>query len=109
MFESFEPFDIQTGTVTIHGRVEGHSIVLEVTNPVASGSRAMAAGVDADADLARPARAGNRMALDNIRQRMQLVFPGRSSVEVNATDGEYRVALRFPLVEGTPTQPWAGT
>ena len=96
------------GTVTVHGRVDGDSIVLEVANPVARGSDSMhgvgatAASGGATTSVVRPARPGNRMALDNIRQRMELVFPGRSAVEVTDADGEYRVALRFPLVEGAP-------
>ena len=38
------------------------------------------------------------MALDNIRQRLELAFPGRASVEVTDGDALYRVTLRFPLV-----------
>jgi two-component system sensor histidine kinase AlgZ len=71
------------GTVTIRGRVEGPALMLEVSNPVAPGGRT--------------SRRGNRMALDNIRQRLALAFPGQSSVEVREGDGEYRVQLRFPL------------
>ena len=41
------------------------------------------------------------MALDNIRQRLELVFPGRSAVEVVESGEDYRVRLRFPLVLGT--------
>jgi LytS/YehU family sensor histidine kinase len=47
---------------------------------------------------AKAVRNGNRMALDNIRQRLQLAFPGRASVTVDDTDERYRVTLRFPLV-----------
>jgi len=71
------------GTVTIRGRVEAGALVLEVANPVAP--------------AARSSRRGNRMALDNIRQRLALAFPGQSSVEVQEGEGTYRVRLRFPL------------
>jgi two-component system, LytTR family, sensor histidine kinase AlgZ len=71
------------GTVTVCGRVEDGDLVLEVSNPVAP--------------AARSSRRGNRMALDNIRQRLTLAFPGRSSVDVQEGDGTYRVRLRFPL------------
>jgi len=50
--------------------------------------------------VARAVRSGNRMALDNIRQRLELVFPGRSAVEVVDSAGEYKVRLRFPLELG---------
>jgi hypothetical protein len=38
------------------------------------------------------------MALDNIRQRLELAFPGRASVSVSDEREEYRVTLRFPAV-----------
>jgi LytS/YehU family sensor histidine kinase len=71
------------GTVSVRGRVEGSALVLEVSNPVAPGLRT--------------SRRGNRMALDNIRQRLALAFPGQSSVDVLEGDVAYRVRLRFPL------------
>jgi two-component system sensor histidine kinase AlgZ len=72
------------GTVTIAGRVEDDGVVIEVANPVAP--------------TARSTRPGNRMALENIRQRLALAYPGRSSVEIEDRDGVYRVRLRFPVV-----------
>jgi two-component system sensor histidine kinase AlgZ len=74
------------GTVTVEGRVEGDSVTIEVSNPVSP--------------VARAVRSGNRMALDNIRQRLELVFPGRSAVDVVDSGAEYRVRLRFPLELG---------
>jgi two-component system, LytTR family, sensor histidine kinase AlgZ len=77
------------GTVTVRGAVDGHRLVIEVTNPVAPAGRTP--------------RPGNRMALDNIRQRLELAFPGQSSVDVQEAGGLFRVQLRFPLVTaGTP-------
>ena len=46
------------------------AITLEVTNPKPSGTPP-------------PLRRGHRMALDNIRQRLDLAFPGRAAVEVD--------------------------
>jgi len=74
------------GTVTVVGRAADGMISLEVANPVSR--------------RARPARPGNRIALDNIRQRLELVFPGRASVTVQDDGDAYRVTLRFPLVPG---------
>jgi two-component system sensor histidine kinase AlgZ len=79
------------GTVTVEGRVDGGDVTIEVANPVAP--------------VARAVRSGNRMALDNIRQRLELVFPGRSAVEVTDSGEDYRVRLRFPLVLGTGDAP----
>jgi len=73
------------GTVTVQGWVDGDTVVLEVANPV-------------PADGAGSTRRGNRMALDNVRQRLGLAFPGRSGVDVQEGDGRFRVRLWFPLV-----------
>ena len=43
-------------------------------------------------------RRGNRMALDNIRQRLDLVFPGQAAVEVQDDGEQYTVRLRFPAL-----------
>jgi two-component system sensor histidine kinase AlgZ len=75
------------GTVTVEGRVDGAEVTIEVRNPVSP--------------VARAVRSGNRMALDNIRQRLELVFPGKSAVEVSDSGEDYRVRLRFPLVLGS--------
>ena len=72
------------GTVQVEGRVDDDEVSIEVSNPVSQTARAV--------------RSGNRMALDNIRQRLELAFPGRSSVVVEETADLYRVRLSFPLV-----------
>jgi len=72
------------GTVTVQGRSEGNQVVIEISNPVSA--------------TARSVRNGNRMALDNIRQRLELAFPRRASVTVEDGGEHYRVTLRFPLV-----------
>jgi two-component system, LytTR family, sensor histidine kinase AlgZ len=74
------------GTVDVTGRRQDGAIVLEVTNP-----RPVATGA--------PARRGNRMALENIRQRLDLVFPGQAAVEVQDAGECYTVRLRFPALE----------
>ncbi len=42
------------------------------------------------------------MAMDNIRQRFELAYGSRASVEVEETDSEYNVKLRFPCDESAP-------
>ncbi|MEQ1578947.1 MAG: histidine kinase, partial [Steroidobacteraceae bacterium] len=73
----------QGGTVTITSRFDGSMIELEVRNPLSL-------------DVAPKERRGNRLALDNIRQRLDLAWPGQSRVEVTQEGGEYRVLLAFP-------------
>ena len=72
------------GTVTVEGHCDGSEVLIEIANPVSATTRSV--------------RPGNRMALENIRQRLELVFPGRASVEVDDREDRYRVRLRFPLV-----------
>jgi two-component system, LytTR family, sensor histidine kinase AlgZ len=79
------------GTVTVHGRTVDETVEIEVSNPVPPERR--------------PARSGHRIALDNIRQRLELAYPGRSSVEVDDRGDTYRVRLRFPLVLGETAGP----
>jgi two-component system, LytTR family, sensor histidine kinase AlgZ len=73
------------GIVTVSGSLDGEVIGLTVRNPLPEAGEA--------------AHAGNRVALDNIRERMDLIYPGRSSVEANRVGDEYVVRLRFPYVE----------
>ena len=54
------------GVVTVVGRAADGMISIEVANPVSV--------------RARSTRPGNRMALDNIRQRLELVFSARAAV-----------------------------
>ena len=72
------------GTIHVQGQLEGDSVTIEVANPVSQTARAV--------------RAGNRMALDNIRQRLELAFPGRASVTVDDGGELSRVTLQFPQV-----------
>ena len=50
-------------------------------------------------------RRGHRMALDNIRQRLDLAFPGRATVEVDVAASRYTVRLRFPHAEDESAAP----
>jgi len=73
------------GIVTISGALDGGIIGLTVRNPLPGEGDSV--------------HAGNRIALANIRERMELLYPGRSSVEASRIGDEYIVRLRFPCVE----------
>ena len=73
------------GTVTIAGRLVGGEVELVVTNPVAEKTGAE--------------RNGNRLALDNIRQRLDLAYGGRGSLTIEQSRDRYRVIVRFPYTE----------
>ena len=74
------------GTVTIAGKFDGATVELSVANPAPSQESAKK-------------RSGNKIALDNISQRLALAWPGKSSVSVEAEDRVYRVRLSFPHQE----------
>jgi two-component system sensor histidine kinase AlgZ len=75
------------GTVHIHGRLQDQQIHIEVRNPIAPGGAAE--------------REGNRMALENIRQRLELAWPGRAQVEARLEGDEFCARLVFPYAEAS--------
>jgi two-component system sensor histidine kinase AlgZ len=74
------------GTVHIRGELVQDRIEIEVRNPVV-------------AQQGYREREGNRMALENIRQRLELAWPGRARIQTDLTDGEFRAKLIFPFTE----------
>jgi two-component system sensor histidine kinase AlgZ len=86
IYHGIEPLE-RGGTVTVSGRVVDGEIELVVSNPIASDG------------LPSEPRAGNRLALDNIRQRLDLAYGGRGSLTVDQQPDRYRVTLRFPYTE----------
>ncbi len=83
IYHGIEPL-ADGGTVHVHGRLDGDGrIELSVTNPVPEASYTAA-------------HRGNRVALDNIRQRFDLAYGRRAGVDVDAGPGQYRVTLTFP-------------
>ncbi len=85
IYHGIEPLD-RGGTVTVAGHVAGGTIEIAVTNPVGPSH-------------GPKDRHGNRLALDNIRQRLELAYANRGSLEVDARPDEYRVTIRFPYEE----------
>ena len=74
------------GTVRIHGTVSSGMIELSIQNPILT--------------TANPARrSGNKIALDNVRQRLQLAFGAVSSLELKQQDDTFEVILRFPATQ----------
>jgi two-component system sensor histidine kinase AlgZ len=85
IYHGIEPLD-DGGTVEVRGHVDGSDLVISVANPVASDGR-------------KGAREGNRIALENIRQRLRLAYGARGCVDVQETADRYEVTLRFPYEE----------
>jgi two-component system sensor histidine kinase AlgZ len=47
-------------------------------------------------------RAGNRMALENIRERLALFFDAEARIHTSASDARYRVEIEMPYRTGNP-------
>jgi len=73
------------GTITIDGKFDGEFIQFAVSNPLPP-------------DVVSK-RQGHGIALDNIRQRLDLAWPGRAQVELYQDTHIYRVELYFPYQE----------
>jgi two-component system sensor histidine kinase AlgZ len=86
IYHGIEPLE-RGGTVTISGRVVEGAVELVVSNPVAP------------AGAAGEPRTGNRLALDNIRQRLELAYGKRGSLTIEQQPDRYRVTVRFPYSE----------
>jgi two-component system sensor histidine kinase AlgZ len=86
IYHGIEPLPMG-GTVTVAGRVVNGEIEIVVTNPVAP---------EGTVTSERP---GNRLALDNIRQRLALAYGARGSLSIEQQPEQYRVTIRFPFSE----------
>ena len=70
--------------IGIHVRRQEDRVVLAVSNPVAGDSRRH--------------QNGNRMAQQNIRQRLLIAYGERAGFDINETKQLYTVTLVIPLV-----------
>jgi two-component system sensor histidine kinase AlgZ len=73
------------GDVTVSGSRDDKYLEISISNPVAEGEKR--------------AKSGNQMALANIRQRFELAYGNRATVDVEDGGSTYAVKLRFPHEE----------
>jgi two-component system sensor histidine kinase AlgZ len=81
VYHGIEPLD-KGGTIRVTGRLEGVTAVISIGNPVQPKL------------VAR--RPGHQIGLDNVRQRLELMFHGEAGLEVIETPEHFLVTLRFP-------------
>ena len=74
---------LEPGPVRVAGRYRKHQVNFSIRNRVPA-----AAGGEP--------RQGNRMALDNIRQRLEARFHGEASLVASLVEDDYQVRLAFP-------------
>ena len=72
------------GRIVVYGRSEGDQIVITIGNPIA------AEGWEAG---------GHGMAIENIRERLQLAFGSRANLLTNQDAGQFYAVLSVPYVE----------
>lgn len=82
------------GTIGVRLQTDGTHVNVEVSNPVAAAGRDPLAG-------AAPPVEGNRMALENIRSRLAVLYGNRAELITMARDDRFVVTLRLPLEPGS--------
>ncbi len=70
------------GQVLVAGKREDKYLEIAISNPIAVGEKR--------------SKGGNQMALANIRQRFELAYGSKATVDVDASADFYSVCLRFP-------------
>ena len=72
------------GTISVRLWFEGNDVNVEIANPL-------------PAETQRTQSQGNKMALNNIRSRLAVLYGGRAELTTREADGRYVTALRYPL------------
>ena len=85
IYHGIEPLP-DGGTIELSIDQSDASIVITISNPVATRQQPNH-------------RKGNRMAVDNIRERLALAYGGAASMALNETDSRYTVTLTIPTME----------
>ena len=75
------------GEVTVHIEGRGQRVLVRLANPFI-------------ADQAQ--RPGNHMALDNLRERLELFFDAEARMDLRVADGRFEVEIEFPHVTERP-------
>jgi two-component system sensor histidine kinase AlgZ len=88
IYHGIEPAE-EGGFIHIVGESDDKEIVVRITNSLPNGD-------------SRSVRASNKMAQENVEQRLRAFFGKGSSLEVSSGDGQYSVQLRFPYVKEHP-------
>jgi two-component system sensor histidine kinase AlgZ len=83
IYHGIEPL-AEGGTVTISGETGADMVTITVSNPLAPANK-------------RRASQGHQIALDNIRQRLELAYGERARLEVEQADDHFSVQVGFPV------------
>ncbi len=86
VYHGIEPLDVP-GELVINITASGNQVVIRLTNPTQPGGSHVA---------------GNRMAIANIKERLQLHFDAEASLKAEVTAGLYVVTIALPNVSREP-------
>jgi two-component system sensor histidine kinase AlgZ len=87
IYHGIEPLP-EGGTVQVRGQVNHGLIELSIENPLAPSK-------------AEQPRSGNRIALDNVRQRLALAYGEQGTLHIEQGGGRFKATLKFPAVPPT--------
>jgi two-component system sensor histidine kinase AlgZ len=82
VYHGIEPSEVG-GAIEIEVALAGNQLVMSLANPFPRGGRHST---------------GNKMAIVNIRERLQLHFDAEASMKSEVVDGTYRVTIRLPYI-----------
>lgn len=82
VYHGVEP-GVGTGEVLVHIEGRGKRVLIRLVNPFPPESAH---------------RPGNRMALDNLRERLELFFDAEARLDTRTSDGRFEVEIEFPCV-----------
>jgi two-component system sensor histidine kinase AlgZ len=83
IYHGIEPLETG-GVVTVIGKEEDDMVTITVSNPLGTQDQ-------------KPVRQGHQIALDNIRQRLELAYGDKARLEIEQTADRFQVQVGFPL------------
>jgi two-component system sensor histidine kinase AlgZ len=83
IYHGIEPLEAG-GVVTVTGEKVGDTVTITVSNPLST-------------DKQRRVRQGHQIALDNIRQRLELAYGDKARLEIEETEDRFQVRVGFPV------------
>lgn len=87
IFHGIEPL-VDGGTINVNGHVDNGQVFIDVVNPVDS---------QPNTEKKAQRKQGNKIALDNIQARLQLLYGDKAEVIVLPGADDFKVRLSFPL------------
>ena len=84
IYHGIEPVP-EGGTIHIRGAVQTDGIMISIENPLPAANRKI------------PGRSGNRIAQDNVRQRLSSYFGKDDLLHVSQLDSSYKLTITIPL------------